>query len=158
MTVNLDKSAGTTNFEIKYIDVNDKERGPFEIEFEPDSELVASQKRILEMLPQSWATFQDYDGKTMVYFSHLLSYRYAIKKVWYALDKETPDTVYKISMMTDAGVVENVKEFDQGERTNVGVIGEKEMPFFTVPANTKFVTIKLDYMDGTESEIVKIKK
>ena len=158
MTVNLETMAGPTTFEIKYVDANDKERGPFKIEFEPESELVASQKRILEMMPQSWVSFRDFDGKTLVYFSHLLAYRNAIKEIWYALDKETPDTLYKIAMMTDAGVVEHVKDFDQGDRKNPGAIQENEMPFFTVPGNTKFITIKIHYLDGSESDIVRIKR
>ena len=156
MTVNLDKMAGPTTFEIKYVDANGKERGPFEIEFEPESQLIASQKKILEMLPQSWVSFRDYDGKTLVYFSHLLAYRNAIKEIRYGLDREKPDTVYKISVMTETGVIENFKEFDQGDRKNPGALLENELPHFTVPANTKFITVKLKYLDGTESEIVRI--
>lgn len=158
MTVNLETNAGPTTFEIKYFDANGKERGPFKVEFEPASELVSSQKRILEMMPQSWASFRDYDGKTLVYFSHLVSYRNAIKKIWYGIDKETPDTVYKISIMTETGVIEHHKEFDQGDQKKPGMLQENEMPFFTVPETTKFITIKLDYLDGTESEIVRIKR
>ena len=158
MTVNLDTMAGPTTFEIKYVDANDKERGPFEVEFEPESELVSSQKKILEMMPQSWAAFRDYDGKTLVYFSHLLGYRNAIKEIWYGLDKETPDTKYKISIITDTGVIEHHKDFDQGDRKNPGAITETELPFFTVPGTTKFVTIKIHYLDDTESKIVRIKR
>ncbi len=158
MTVNLATTAGPTKFEVKYIDANDKERGPFEIEFEPESELIASQKKILEMLPQSWASFNDVNSKTLVYFSHLLAYRNAIKEIWYGLDKETPDTLYKIAIMTDTGIVEHAKEFDQGDRNNPGAIQENEMPFFAIPRDTKFITIKLNYLDGTESEVVRIKR
>lgn len=158
MTANLDTMAGATTFEIKYVDANGKQRGPFEVEFEPESELVSSQKKILEMLPQSWAAFRDYDGKTLVYFSHLLAYRNAIKEIWYGLDKETPDTLYKISIMTDAGLIEHQKDFDQGDRKNPGAIGENEMPFFTVPGTTKFISVRLHYLDGTKSEIVRIKR
>ena len=158
MSVNLETMAGPTTFEVKYVDANDKERGPFEILFEPESELVSSQKRILVMLPQSWATFRDYDGKTLVYFTHLLSYRSAIKQVWYGIDKETPDTLYKIAIVTDTGVLEHHKDFDQGDRKNPGAIQDGEMPCFTVPDKTQFITIQLKYLDGTESEIVRIKR
>jgi methyl-accepting chemotaxis protein len=158
MTVNLDKMAGPTTFEVKYIDANDRERGPFKIEFEPASELVSSQKKILEMLPQSWVSFRNYDGKTLVYFTHLLSYRSAIKEIWYGLDKDEPDTRYKVAIMTPTGVIEHAKELDQGDPKNPHALGENEMPFFSVPGTTEFITVKLDYLDGTQSEIVRIKR
>lgn len=158
MTVNLDKMAGPTTFEIKYVDANGKVRGPFEIDFEPATELIASQKKILEMLPQSWISFRDFDGKTLAYFSHLLAYRNAIKEINYGLDKDTPDTVYKISIMTDTGILENFKEFDQGDPKNPGALLENELPHLTVPGSTKFITVKLKYLDGTESEIVRIER
>lgn len=158
MTVTLDKMAGPTTFEIKYVDANDKERGPFEVVFEPEFELISSQKKILEMLPQSWAMYRDNNGKTLVYFSHLLAYRSAIKEIWYGLDKEMPDTKYKIAILTETGVIEHAKEFDQGDRKNPGAIGENEMPCFSVPGTSKFVTIKLHYLDGTKSEVVRIKR
>ena len=158
MSVNLDTMAGPMTFGIKYVDANGTERGPFEILFEPESELVSSQKKMLEMLPQSWAAFRDYDGKTLVYFTHLMSYRSAIKEIKYGVDEETPDTIYKIAIMTETGVLEHHKDFDQGDRKNPGALQENEMPFFAVPGNTQFITIKLKYLDGTESEIVRIKR
>src|SRR5262245_54158195 len=93
MGFELRSTAGKTRVEIKYTDVGNEMRGPFALEFDPGVELVKGQKEILNITKNSWLEFRDFDGKVLLYFSHLLSYRCAIDKVEYGLDSAaTPNS------------------------------------------------------------------
>lgn len=157
-TINLDKDLVKTTFVVKYLDSRDREQGPFSVTFNPQTELIQSQKKILEQLPQAWASFRDYDGKTLVYFSHLFAYRSAIDEIKYGLDKEQPDTRYRVALLTETGVLEHHVEFGPRDPERPGALLEKEMPYFTVPSTTKFITVQLKYKDGTMSEIQRFKR
>ena len=82
------------------------------------------------MMPNAWASYREWDGKLLVYFSHMLSYRSSIKEIWYGIDKDVPDTKYKIAIMTPTGVVEHAKELDHGDPAKPHSIDEKRNALF----------------------------
>ncbi|MGB0748902.1 MAG: caspase family protein, partial [Magnetospiraceae bacterium] len=66
---------------IKYTDLQGETHGPFEIRFNPFSAQIDGHKDILLRLTRnSWISFREWEGETLVYFSHLLTYRGALKE------------------------------------------------------------------------------
>src|SRR3954469_6379326 len=86
---------GEHSVEAKYVDRNDKSNGPYTLSFSTQGEELAQGKQILEMTKGSWLSFRDYDGKVLLYFSHLLSYRPVIKEIRYSLNSEALDLTFK---------------------------------------------------------------
>ena len=137
-TLSLSGQAPAARIHVKYSDFRNREHGPYVVEFDPERELVTAGRRILKQLPRAWATFRDFDGKTLVYFTHLLSYRSAIKEVRYAIDNEKPTTLFPLPP-TDP---KNPLEIPSGAKI-----------FFEVPRDTRFLTVQLKYRDGTTSKV-----
>ena len=88
--------AQAAKLHIRYRDSNDIEQGPYILEFEPRGALIRSQRDILERFSSSWVVFGgEHVQASLLYFTHLLSYRCAISKAIIgfgdgALDRELP--------------------------------------------------------------------
>ena len=89
------------------------------------------------MVSGSWLSFRDYDGKVLLYFTTLMSYRPAIKEVHYSLNSEALDQNFKFKP-TD-------KMFEVGDDL-----------YLTVPGNTQFANVQLTCKDGTKSPVQKV--
>jgi len=138
----LPGNAGATEIRVKYTDIRGNEQGPFEIRFDPDSALVASQKSILDRMPTGWVSYRKWNGKMLMYFTHLISYRCAIETVEYGFDTDTPDRVYELAPCNpnDPHVVAT----KSGRDTDI---------YTAIPKRTKYTTVRLTYKDGTQSDI-----
>lgn len=124
---------------VKYTDIQEQMRGPFESVLDPRAADIRATKQILEFTKTSWVQFQ----KNLAYFSHLMSYRGAIKDIKYAFNKEIPDQPYTFPAFDGAGTA---------KITN-------DVPIYLkTPKGTRFVTVQLTYKDGTQSEVVKIER
>ena len=66
---------GEHTIEVKYVDKNEKTNGPYTLKFSTADEQLAQGKMILNMTAGSWLSFRDYDGKVLLYFTHLLGHR-----------------------------------------------------------------------------------
>jgi hypothetical protein len=140
MTFALKASTGKTRIEVKYLDVGNETRGPFALPFDPAAELVAAQKKVLDMTRNSWLSFRDFDGKVLLYFTHLISSRCAIDSLAYGLDSDTTPTVFAL------------EPCNPREPYSVG-----DAPvYIEVPAATRYASVRLTYKDGTVSETVRI--
>lgn len=137
----LPGTVGDTEINVRYRDIRDEMQGPFTVSFTPATALVAGQKDILERLSSGWLSFRDWDGKRLVYFSHLISYRCAIDKVMYAVDGDTPDTPFETGPC-DPDNPHAVPDSGPGSKIHI-----------TVPKATDYVSVQLTYADGTRSEI-----
>ena len=82
--------AGT--IEVRYVDAGGEMQGPFPIRFEPEAALVRDQRKILDMTATSWLSFREFNG-LLVYYTHLMSYRCAIREVRIGIDSAVPDKV-----------------------------------------------------------------
>jgi hypothetical protein len=142
--VSMPGSMGKTTFFIRYVDLRDDVHGPYEIVFDPQVAMLAGTKSILEMTKYSWVAFSAPTGKVSLYFSALLSYRQALKKIYYGFDVETPTTEFPFKPADP----DNPYEIREGPKDLMR----------DVPAGTRFVTVQVTYIDGTKSEIVKIKR
>lgn len=137
-TIQLPKDAGTTRIQIKYLNLRGEEMGPFDVTFEPVSQSLAQAKNILGMTRTSWVSFRDFDGKTLIYFTHLLGHRGSLSQVYYGVDSEIPQTELP---------------FPAYDKPGYAPIDSDLTIFLEVPEATKFVTAQVVYKDGTRSKI-----
>jgi hypothetical protein len=81
---------------------------------------------------------RDYDGKFLVYFSHLLSYRCGIKEIAYGIDKPAPDRTWPLpacDLSDPYSVGDNAKLYE----SFAGRIGS--------------MAVQLTYADGSKSPL-----
>jgi len=88
-----DAAAGT--IEVRYVDQSGDMQGPFPIKFDPEAALIRDQRKILDMTATSWLSFREFNG-LLVYYTHLVSYRCAIREVRIGIDSAVPNQVLKI--------------------------------------------------------------
>ncbi len=129
---------GEHTVEVTYVDRIGKMNGPYALKFSTISEQLAQGKMALNATIGSWLAFRDYEGKVLLYFSGLLSYRPVIKEIRYSVNSEKLDKVFKFKPSD--------KMFEIGD----------ELPFLAVPANSEFASVQVTYMDGTLSPVQKI--
>jgi hypothetical protein len=128
---------GEHTVDVKYTDKNGATNGPYTLKFSTGDQQFAQAKMSLNMVSGSWLSFRDYDGKVLLYFTTLMSYRPAIKEVRYSLNSEALDQTFKFKP-TD-------KMFEVGDDL-----------YLAVPGNTQFANVQLTYKDGTKSPIQKV--
>jgi hypothetical protein len=54
--------------------------------------LIHDQRKILDMTATSWLSFREFNG-LLVYYTHLMSYRCAIREVRVDIDSTVPDKI-----------------------------------------------------------------
>jgi hypothetical protein len=128
---------GEHTIEVKYTDKNGATNGPYTLKFSTGDQQFAQAKMSLNMVSGSWLSFRDYDGKVLLYFTTLMSYRPAIKEVHYSLNSEALDQTFKFKP-TD-------KMFEVGDDL-----------YLTVPGNTQSANVQITYKDGTKSPVQKV--
>lgn len=138
MFFNLPANQRDTRIEISYRDMRGALQGPFTFDFEGRQQSVDANQRILESTTTSWVGFRDYDGKRLLYFSHLMSYRGSIKAIHYGLNSTTPGRRFS---------------FPAWRKPGLAPIDAKTPTYITVPRSTRYVTVQLTYKDGTKSSI-----
>ena len=127
---------GEHTIEAKYVDKNGAVNGPYTLKFSTADERMAESKTAINMTSNSWLSFRDYDGKLLLYFTQLMSYRPVLKEVRYSLNSDALDRTFKF------------KPSDK-----IGEPGDDVL--ITVPANTQFATVQVTYKDGSKSELQK---
>jgi uncharacterized caspase-like protein len=130
-----DAQAGT--IEVRYVDASGDMQGPFPIKFDPEAALIRDQRKILDMTATSWLSFREFNG-LLVYYTHLVSYRCAIREVRIGIDTAVPNQVLKMPAcdMRDPSAI------------------SAGMPLYMKLApTTQVVSVELTYRDGSVSEI-----
>jgi len=96
-------------------------------------------KKILNMTQNSWVSFRDFNGKQLIYFTHLEAYTCGIKEVHYSLNSDDLDKVWELQPCESEGI-SSIK---------------KEMIYLTLPLGTaKSIAVQLLFVDGTKSEVI----
>ena len=139
----LPGNIGKTDLEIKYMDIRGETQGPFAMLFDPNASLVASQKNILEQFTNGWISYRLWEGKQLVYFTHLISYRCALEAVSYGVDKENPDESFEIG------------DCDPDNPHAIPSSGPGSKVYLSIPKSTSFISVRLNYADNTQSETVR---
>jgi Caspase domain len=130
-----DAPAGT--IQVRYVDTSGDMQGPFPIRFDPEAALIRDQRKILDMTATSWLSFREFNG-LLVYYTHLMSYRCAIREVRIGIDTAVPDKVLKMPPCDPRDPL---------------VIPHDAQPYLKLAPQTQSVSVELTYRDGSVSEI-----
>jgi len=96
-------------------------------------------KPILNMTKNSWVSFRDFNGKQLIYFTHLESYKCGIKSVHYSINSDKLDEVWELEACNPKNPLAVTKDDI----------------YLSLPLNTaKSISVKLIFSDGSESEVV----
>jgi hypothetical protein len=136
-SIELPADAAAATIQVRYVDVSGEMQGPFPIKFDPEAALIHDQRKILDMTANSWLSFREFNG-LLVYYTHLVSYRCAIRQVKIGIDTAVPDRVLTMPPcdMRDPGGI----PFDA-------------KPYLKLSPTNQFVSVELTYRDGSISEI-----
>ena len=121
---------GEHSVEAKYVDKNDKTNGPYTLKFSTQQQQMEQSKMVLNMTSGSWISFRDFQGRTLLYFTHLMTHRAVIKEIRFSLNSDKVDQVYKPMF-----------------------VGSQEVPFIYVPKDTQFACVQVAFTDGTMSKV-----
>jgi hypothetical protein len=136
-SIELPADARAATIQVRYVDTNGDLQGPFPIRFDPEAALIRDQRKILDMTATSWLSFREFNG-LLVYYSHLMSYRCAIREVRVGIDTAVPDRVLKMPPC---------------DPRDPSVIPHDAQPYMKLAPQTKSVSVELTYRDGSVSEI-----
>jgi len=137
----LPGNAKPMELQISYLDVRGQMQGPFPVNFDPSLALVAGQKMILDRFSTGWISYRDWQGRLLAYFTHLVTYRCAIARVDYGIDTDVPDQEFALAKCDP----NNPHSVNDGDKTS--------KIYIAIPKATKFMSVKLSYKDGTNSEV-----
>ena len=136
-SVEFAADAPAATIEVRYVDVTGNLQGPFPIKFDPEAALIHDQRKILDMTATSWLSFRELNG-LLVYYTHLMSYRCAIREVRIGIDTAVPDQVLKMPPC---------------DMKDPSVIPYDAKPYLKLSPSNQFVSVELTYRDGSVSEI-----
>lgn len=123
---------------IKYIDLRGNVAGPFDLPFDPQASLMQGNKQILDQFWTSWIAFDASGNRGLVYFTHMLAYRCAIKEVRYSLNGATLDK--RIDMPAC-------------DEKNPYAMPDGFVPYFKVGDDIASMQVQIVYTDGSESAV-----
>jgi uncharacterized caspase-like protein len=136
-SIELPADAPVGTIQLRYVDTSGELQGPFPIRFDPEAALIRDQRKILDMTATSWLSFREFNG-LLVYYTHLMSYRCAIREVRLGIDSSVPDKVLKMPPC---------------DPRDPSVIPHDAQPYLKLAPATKSVSVELTYRDGSVSEI-----
>ena len=136
-SIELTADQGATTIQVRYVDASGELQGPFPIRFDPEAALLRDQRKILDMTATSWLAFRDFNG-LLVYYTHLMSYRCAIREARIGIDSAVPDKVLKMPAC---------------DPRDPSAIPHDASPYLKLAPTTKSVSVELTYRDGSVSEI-----
>lgn len=125
---------GEHTMEVKYVDKAGNTSGPYTLKFSTEAERLAQAKWSLNSTSNSWLEFRDFNGRLLLYFSQILSYRVAIKEIHYSLNSDALDKEFKFD--------HHGNMFEPGDNV-----------YLTVPKDTQFAVAQITYLDGTTSSV-----
>jgi Caspase domain len=136
-SIELAADAPAATIQVRYVDASGELQGPFPIKFDPEAALIRDQRKILDMTATSWLSFREFNG-LLVYYTHLMSYRCAIREARIGIDTAVPDKVLKMPPC---------------DPRDPSVIPHEAQPYLKLAPSTQFVSVELTYRDGSVSEI-----
>src|SRR5712671_3709759 len=137
LSIELPGDAPAATIQVRYIDTSGEMQGPFPIRFDPEAALIRDQRKILDMTATSWLSFREFNG-LLVYYTHLMSYRCAIREVRVGIDSAVPDRVLKMPPC---------------DPRDPSAIPHDSQPYLKLAPSTQTVSVELTYRDGSVSEI-----
>jgi hypothetical protein len=135
-SIELAADAPAATIQLRYVDASGELQGPFPIRFDPEAALLRDQRKILDMTATSWLSFREFNG-LLVYYTHLMSYRCAIREVRVGIDSAVPDKVLKMPPC---------------DARDPSAIPHDAQPYLRLAPATRSVSVELTYRDGSVSE------
>ena len=135
-TFEMPPDQGKTTIYVTWRDKRGEQADIAPINFDPSAALADEQKKILEQFWTSWIAFREWQGMT-VYFTHLVTYRCAVREVRYGLGDRPVDRVFKLPPCDAA---------------DPNSVPENATLYMKVPPNTASMQVQLTYVDGSQSE------
>lgn len=101
----------------------------------------AATKKILEFTENNWVAFRNYNGRQLIYFTHLTVYRCDIKTVRYSLASDRLDQIYQMPPCNP-----------QSPNT----IPDGHLPYLSLPlGSASEIYVQVTFKDGSKSRIVR---
>lgn len=101
--------------------------------------LRGQEKRILDLTKANWVHFRDFNGRQLIYFTHLEVYRCGILQVRYSLNRGPLDRIYEL------------QPCDETRPNEVTT----DRPYLSLPLGTAdSISVQITFEDGTESAVV----
>jgi hypothetical protein len=136
-SIELPADAQGGTIQVRYVDTSGDMQGPFPIRFDPEAALIHDQRKILDMTATSWLSFREFNG-LLVYYTHLMSYRCAIREVRIGIDTAVPDKVLKMPPC---------------DLRDPSAIPYGAQLYQKLAPQTQSISVELTYRDGSVSEI-----
>jgi hypothetical protein len=135
----LSGDLGPTTFEIRYVDAAGRTVGPQTIAFNPSQSIADETRKILDQFWTSWVAFGEGGVQAgNLYFSHLASYRCAVREARYAFNDGPMDKTFPLPACD--------------ERNPYAIPGDF-LPFMKIGPNVRSVAVQVTYRDGSKSEV-----
>lgn len=138
LTVSFDRLKKRTPVEVRFTDASGFAHGPVVVDFDPRAQAVTSVRSILGMVPE-WVAFRgSLDGDkdaTLLYFTTLLVYKYAIAEIRWSVD---------------TGELDRRVRFTPSDRP--GIANDDEV-FVRLPDTPKYVALQIVFADETTSAV-----
>jgi len=134
LQVTIPPFTGSRDLFVKYLDARGREHGPYALVVDAAQSLIAFAQDALEST-RPWVSFREFDGRMLAYFTHLVSFKYALKEIQYSLDNETLSKRVHFTPPRHPGDI----EISEGDETMV-----------EIPPTAGYVCVKLIFIDGTE--------
>ena len=101
---------------------------------------AAEIKPILDATRANWIAVRAFDGKDLLYFTQLLSWRCGLSEIRYGLNGAAPDNVWPMEPCYDAEPQPNALKLEGAEIYLTAALG-----------SIQTITISVTYDDGTEA-------
>jgi hypothetical protein len=112
--------------------------GPFLADFDPQAESLSQGKMLLNQTRTAWLSFRDFDGKTLLYFSHLISYRGSLSEIKYGIDSDQPTESFP---------------FPEYDKPGFAPTDSSTNTYIEIPSDTQYVTAQITFKNGDKSSV-----
>lgn len=100
-------------------------------------------KNIINLTKGQWVAYRDWDGKQLIYFTHLESWKCGISQVKFGLNGDAPNQVWNL---------------DECDISSPNVV-TKDMPYLVFePNQVQLISLQLTFDDGSQTEIIDFAK
>jgi hypothetical protein len=128
-----------TDFEIRYMDAGGRMVGPQTISFNPSQVIADETRKILDQFWTSWVAFGESGPQAgLLYFTHLVSYRCAVKEARYGFNDGALDKAFPLPAC---------------DERNPYAIPENSLPYQRIGKDVQSVSVQVIYRDGSQSEV-----
>jgi hypothetical protein len=134
----MPETQGPTDIVLRYLDTNGIRSTATTVAFDPRDALVKMQRGILDQTSTSWFQFGRDHNAGYLYYTHIVSYRCAIRKAEYGLDGEQPVVELKLPPC---------------DERNPYAIPHSLLPALRVDRAIKTATMRITYANGDVSDI-----